>query len=88
MKSIMIALLLLPPMPDVVGKTVVEAYDQIGWQNPVHVRDISGDDRPVLWPAHWKVCAQRPAAGAPVKRYEPVELDVVKLKEPCPKPGS
>ncbi|MFD8500062.1 hypothetical protein [Amycolatopsis sp. NPDC059657] len=88
MKWIMIALLALPPTPDVIGKSVSDAYAEIGLLNPVHVRDISGDDRPVIWPAHWKVCVQKPAAGEPLKRYQEVELGAVKLKETCPKPGS
>ncbi|MFD1938029.1 hypothetical protein [Nonomuraea sp. bgisy101] len=75
----------LAPVPDVKGQALVPALGSLrdaGYER-VRTTDVSGRGRVVVLRRDWKVCAQKPAAGA-VLRQERVELAVVKVSESCP----
>ncbi|MFE3448157.1 hypothetical protein ACFXJ8_04405 [Nonomuraea sp. NPDC059194] len=75
----------LAPVPDVSGQELVRAIGSLrdaGYER-VKTTDVSGRGRVVVLRRSWKVCAQRPAAGAAPVR-ERVELAVVKVGESCP----
>ncbi|MCX5409527.1 hypothetical protein OHA37_37430 [Streptomyces sp. NBC_00335] len=50
----------------------------------VEMTDLSGSQRPVQWPAQWKVCTQSPHPGEAMTGK--VSLGVVKTTEDCPAP--
>lgn len=70
-------------MPQVAGHRLVSAYAALHYDTSVRLKDGRGAGRHVLWPAAWKVCAQDPAAGAPLQGRR-VTLTVVKRDESCP----
>ncbi|MEW1653742.1 PASTA domain-containing protein [Streptomyces sp. NPDC093707] len=68
-------------MPDVRNKRLTAAYQALH-HTAVQLKDGRGAGRHVLWPSNWKVCAQQPRAGAPLKNQK-VTLTVVKSREAC-----
>ncbi|MFD9209419.1 PASTA domain-containing protein [Streptomyces sioyaensis] len=72
----------LEVMPQVAGRGLVAAYQALHYDPSVGLRDGRGAGRHVLWPASWKVCAQSPEAGTPL-RDRKVTLIVVKNDESC-----
>ncbi len=70
-------------MPRVTHRGLVDALAALNYNTKVKSVDVSGRDRLVLWPAHWKVCSQSPAPGRAVEGRE-VTLYVVKKRERCP----
>ncbi|WP_053728751.1 hypothetical protein [Streptomyces sp. WM6378] len=74
-----------PPMQAFVGKGLIHVFNELGMRTKLDVRDIGGGHRTVLWPFNWKVCAQSPAAGAPLAEHIRVSVSVVKKTERCPK---
>ncbi|CCB72188.1 hypothetical protein [Streptantibioticus cattleyicolor] len=70
-------------MPDVKGHPLVAAYRMLDHHGAtVHAADALGH-RHVLWPAHWKVCAQEPAPGTRIAGHR-ITLTVAKNDEACP----
>ncbi len=69
-------------MPNVNGKSLSLAYQALHNNKDVQLQDGRGAGRHVLWPGNWKVCAQHPKAGAPL-RHQKVTLTVVKSRERC-----
>ncbi|MFI9052209.1 PASTA domain-containing protein [Streptomyces sp. NPDC053427] len=69
-------------MPNVKGKGLVAAYQDLHYNTGVHFADGLGRGRHVLWPADWKVCAQQPAPGARMDELK-ITLTVVKRHEEC-----
>lgn len=72
-------------MPAFTGKGLVQVFNKLGARTKLDVQDIGGAHRTVLWPFNWKVCAQTPAAGAPLAGHIRVGIGVVKKTERCPK---
>ncbi|NBE56461.1 hypothetical protein GUY60_34530 [Streptomyces sp. YC537] len=72
-----------PPMPELTGKPLMNAFRVLDYRTQVEVHDVSGDKRHVLWPGNWKVCEQKPEVGADLAG-KPVTLGVVKNAEKCP----
>ncbi|MEU0896822.1 Stk1 family PASTA domain-containing Ser/Thr kinase [Streptomyces massasporeus] len=70
-------------MPDFRGKSVKVARDALDPSTSITVTDASGQDRNVLVESNWKVCSQKPAAGAELTG-QPVTLTAVKFEESCP----
>lgn len=69
-------------MPQVAGRDLVSAYRALHYDPALRLTDGRGAGRHVLWPASWKVCAQSPEAGTPLKDRK-VTLVVVKSRESC-----
>ncbi|GGX45358.1 hypothetical protein [Streptomyces noursei] len=69
-------------MPHVSGKGLVTAYQALGYDTAVQLRDGRGARRHVLWPSNWKVCDQHPRPGAPLP-HRAITLTVVKTRESC-----
>jgi opacity protein-like surface antigen len=72
-----------PPMPDFRGNSVTAVFNTMDHKTKVEVKDVSGLDRHVLWPADWKVCTQSPAPGEAVS--DTVSIGAVKRTEECPR---
>lgn len=70
-------------MPSFKGKSVKAARAALDSSTSITVNDASGDDRFVLLESNWKVCSQKPTAGAKL-HGQPVTLDAVKFDESCP----
>ncbi|MET8859693.1 hypothetical protein [Streptomyces sp. NPDC004579] len=70
-------------MPDFSGKSVSAARDALAPDTSLDVIDGSGQGRMVLIESNWKVCTQKPAAGAKLSG-QPVALTAVKFEESCP----
>jgi len=70
-------------MPKFNGKSVKAARAALDSGTSITVTDASGDDRIVLVESNWKVCTQKPAAGAELTG-QPVEFGAVKFGESCP----
>jgi hypothetical protein len=70
-------------MPDFTGKAVKVARAALDSGMSITVNDASGDSRFVLLESNWKVCSQKPAAGAALNG-QPVTLNAVKFEEHCP----
>ncbi|WP_406444528.1 PASTA domain-containing protein [Streptomyces sp. NBC_01613] len=70
-------------MPDFTGKSVAAARNALNSSTSLTVNDASSGDRMVLIESNWKVCTQKPAAGAALSG-QPVTLDAVKFGESCP----
>ncbi|MEK2478510.1 hypothetical protein [Streptomyces noursei] len=69
-------------MPHVSGKGLVTAYQALGYDTAVQLRDGRGARRHVLWPSNWKVCDQHPRPGSPLPPRA-IILTVVKTHESC-----
>ncbi|MFJ9852589.1 hypothetical protein [Streptomyces sp. NPDC101150] len=69
-------------MPNVKGKGLVAAYQDLHYNTGIHFADGLGRRRHVLWPASWKVCDQQPAPGARMDELK-ITLTVVKKDEKC-----
>ncbi|MEV8033906.1 hypothetical protein [Streptomyces sp. NPDC086182] len=69
-------------MPDFTGKAVKVVRGALDSGTSITVNDASGDGRFVLMESNWKVCTQRPKAGAALNG-QPVTLDAVKFEETC-----
>ncbi len=72
-------------LPDVVGKGLQSAVDQVQAAGFTHfgTHDASGRLRAQILYRDWKVCFQSPAAGGRPPSVQ-VDLAVVKLAETCP----
>ncbi len=70
-------------MPSVVGGTLWEAEGSVPFGTNLTFVDGTGQHRKVVMPSNWRVCAQNPAAGAPLTSTTAVTLTVVKLHEKC-----
>ncbi|MFF3615754.1 hypothetical protein [Streptomyces sp. NPDC002580] len=70
-------------MPDFAGKAVKVARGALDPGTSITVNDATGDSRFVLLESNWKVCGQKPAAGAALSG-QPVEFSAVKFEESCP----
>jgi beta-lactam-binding protein with PASTA domain len=70
-------------MPNFVGKAVKVARGALDSGTSITVNDATGDSRFVLLESNWKVCSQKPAAGAALNG-QPVEFNAVKFEETCP----
>ncbi|MFH9089955.1 PASTA domain-containing protein [Streptomyces sp. NPDC017673] len=70
-------------MPDFHGKSVKAARQALDSGTSLTVNDVSGEDRFVLLESNWRVCGQKPAAGAKLNG-QPVTLNAVKYGENCP----
>ncbi|MCX4775697.1 hypothetical protein [Streptomyces sp. NBC_01264] len=70
------------PMPDFLNQSAATALQSVDAGTTVEMTDLSGSQRPVQWPAQWKVCTQTPAAGEAMT--DKVSLGVVKATEDCP----
>ncbi|MFD3638180.1 hypothetical protein [Streptomyces griseus] len=68
-------------MPDLVGESVNAARGALASGTSITVTDAAGD-RMVLMESNWKVCTQKPAAGAALTG-QPVEFTAVKFEESC-----
>ena len=73
-------------MPSVVGMVLQDAQDLLQAQGSYLMDqvDATGDGRLQIFDSNWKVCAQEPAAGAPLASTDVVTLATVKLDESCP----
>lgn len=73
-------------MPRLVGRNLQDAQDRLQARGSylLDEEDASGAGRLLLRDANWKVCTQRPRAGARVKLTTVVRLAAVKLPEDCP----
>ncbi|MEV7419672.1 PASTA domain-containing protein [Streptomyces sp. NPDC089919] len=69
-------------MPDFVGKGMKAVRAALPGNASVTVKDAL-HGRMVLMESNWQVCAQTPAAGAPLAG-RPVSFQVVKTDEKCP----
>ncbi|MEU8529242.1 MULTISPECIES: hypothetical protein [Streptomyces] len=72
------------PMPDLTGRSLLRAFAAFDHRTRVHVHDVSGGDRRVLWPSRWRVCTQHPVPGSPEGPGRSVTLGVVRKTERCP----
>ncbi|CAM5354847.1 hypothetical protein GCM10010329_40130 [Streptomyces spiroverticillatus] len=72
------------PLPNFVGRNLFRVYSTVSAETRLKIRDLSGEQRKVLWPPNWKVCTQSPKAGTKL-RGGTLELGVVKTDEKCPK---
>jgi hypothetical protein len=73
-------------MPPLVGANLQDAQDMLQSLNSYLMTqtDATGMERFQVLDSGWKVCGQRPRAGATVSLDKMVELLVVKLDERCP----
>lgn len=67
-------------MPDVVGKRLPEATEQLSALGYLTIEEIdgTGEGRPVVDPANWVVTAQSPSAGTSADPAMPITLEVRK----------
>jgi hypothetical protein len=72
------------PLPNFVGRNLFHVYNTVSAETALDRKDLSGQDRTVLWPPNWKVCTQSPKAGTKL-RGGTLKLGVVKTNEKCPK---
>ncbi|MGW6578833.1 hypothetical protein ACWF76_05410 [Streptomyces globisporus] len=68
-------------MPNLVGESVKAARGALASGTSITVTDAA-EDRMVLLESNWKVCTQKPAAGAALTG-QPVEFTAVKFEEGC-----
>ncbi|MFI7890851.1 hypothetical protein ACIFUY_06260 [Streptomyces sp. CACIS-1.16CA] len=68
-------------MPNLVGESVKAARGTLASGMSITVTDAA-EDRMVLLESNWKVCTQKPAAGAALNG-QPVEFTAVKFEESC-----
>ncbi|GGP66958.1 MULTISPECIES: hypothetical protein [Streptomyces] len=68
-------------MPNLVGESVKAARGALASGMSITVTDAA-EDRMVLLESNWKVCTQKPAAGAALNG-QPVEFTAVKFEESC-----
>ncbi|MEU0098291.1 hypothetical protein [Streptomyces sp. NPDC006267] len=68
-------------MPDLAGESVKAARGALDSGTSITVTDAA-EGRMVLLESNWKVCTQKPAAGAALNG-QPVEFTAVKFKESC-----
>ncbi|MFF8299605.1 hypothetical protein ACF07M_30155 [Streptomyces globisporus] len=68
-------------MPNLVGESVNAARGALASGTSITVTDAA-EDRMVLLESNWKVCTQKPAAGAALTG-QPVEFTAVKFEESC-----
>ncbi|MFJ6863669.1 hypothetical protein ACIQRS_05780 [Streptomyces termitum] len=73
-----------PRMPDFRGRGLWRVFTRLDHRTRLDVHDASGRDRRVLWPPHWRVCTQYPAAGEGLDRRTTVVIGVLRKGEPCP----
>jgi hypothetical protein len=76
-------------MPDLVGRGLQDAQDQIQKLTGDRVfytgsHDLSGQGRHQVVDANWKVCTQNIAPGAAVTPTAKIDFGVVKTDESCP----
>jgi hypothetical protein len=73
-------------MPALVGANLQDAQDtlQVLGSYVLTQTDATGMERFQVLDSGWKVCGQRPRAGARVPVDKMVELMAVKLDEACP----
>jgi hypothetical protein len=69
-------------MPNLTGKSAAVAVEALGTDASITWRDGTGQERTVLLPTNWRVCAQLPKPGAGYGGV-PVTLTVVKYGESC-----
>jgi hypothetical protein len=77
------------PMPNVVGKVLQDAQDEIQRVsgNPFFITsstDATGQGRHQVLDRNWKVCSQNVPAGQHVSATTHITFSVVKLDESCP----
>lgn len=70
-------------MPGFVGRALNTARAALPSDTSITSTDASGQDRFIIVESNWKVCAQEPAAGAPLSG-QPVTFTAVKFGESCP----
>ncbi|MFD6891419.1 hypothetical protein [Streptomyces sp. NPDC059957] len=70
------------PMPDFLGQSAATVLQSVDAGTNVEMTDLSGAQRPVQWPAQWKVCTQSPAPGETMT--DKISVGVVKTDEDCP----
>jgi hypothetical protein len=70
-------------MPALTGKSVKVARSSLDSSTSIDVKDASSEDRAILVESNWKVCSQKPKAGAKLTG-QPVSLTAVKFEESCP----
>lgn len=70
-------------MPNFSGKAVKVARGALDSGTSITVNDATGDSRWVVMESNWKVCSQKPAAGAALNG-QPVTFNAVKFEESCP----
>lgn len=75
-----------PVMPLVVGMVLQDAQDLLQAQGSylLDQGDATGGGRIQFFDSNWKVCSQKPAAGARLASTDVVTLNSVKLDESCP----
>ena len=73
-------------MPKVVGKVLQTAQDQLQSLGSyvMDQEDSLGYGRMQLIDSNWKVCSQKPKAGAEIPVTTTVLIGAVKLEEDCP----
>jgi hypothetical protein len=76
-------------MPDLVGKGLQDAQDQIQKLTGDKLfytgsHDLSGQGRHQVVDDNWKVCTQNVAPGAALTPASKIDFGVVKLEESCP----
>jgi beta-lactam-binding protein with PASTA domain len=76
-------------MPNLVGKNLQEAQDQIQdlVNDPVYLttsHDASGQDRQQVRDKDWKVCTQNVKEGAEIGMKSQIDFGAVKNEEQCP----
>lgn len=71
------------PMPDLAGRSLNVAIASLPSSTSIVARDVSGRHRVIIVQSDWKICSQRPEAGARF-RGQPVFFGVVKFGESCP----
>jgi hypothetical protein len=73
-------------MPNVVGQVLQTAQDRLQSLGSyvMDQQDAGGLNRLQLIDSNWKVCSQKPKAGARVAEADIVTLASVKLEESCP----
>jgi hypothetical protein len=74
-------------MPALVGRNLQAAQDQLQAKGSYLLNqvDATGQNRKSVVDRDWRVCSQKPAAGAKVTVLQLVTLRSVKLSESCPK---
>ncbi|MFJ8995590.1 PASTA domain-containing protein [Streptomyces sp. NPDC102279] len=70
-------------MPNFAGKAVKVARGALDSGMSITVNDATGEGRYILMESNWKVCSQKPAAGAALNG-QPVTFGAVKFEESCP----
>jgi hypothetical protein len=75
-------------MPDLVGKNLQDAQDELQRHTNYGVlistsSDAKGEGRAQVIDRNWKVCGQTPAAGSPITSTTVPDLAVVRIDESC-----